>query len=181
MTEDLPELSTIRHPKHPPRCFRQGLAQPSRDARSASRGTTNRHAPSSQLSASAIVPRAGLLWESPDDTAMRAWNNRDDATRDAALYRLHSGGREGIGPSCDFPCGDAIRRRLLRRATGAADLEEAIRLEVSGVDHGDLLSVRRRLREKEEQALRGDSPLPAYASVVGFREKKILVSPVGRT
>jgi hypothetical protein len=61
----------------------------------------------------------------------------------------------------------------------SADFEEAFRLEVSGVDAGSLADIRRRLRSKEEQAARGDSFLPAYASVVGFREAAVLVSLVG--
>jgi len=63
--------------------------------------------------------------------------------------------------------------------SGLSDLEEAFRLEVSGLDEGSLADVRRRLKTKEDQAARGDSFLPAYASVVGFREAAVLVSLVG--
>jgi hypothetical protein len=61
------------------------------------------------------------------------------------------------------------------------DLEGAFRLEVSGVDQGDASVIRRRLKEKEAQARRGDSCLPAYACVVGFREASALVSIVEDT
>ncbi len=180
MTEDLPELSTIRHPRHP------GVSAALCEALSeATRVCLARHhePPRTEFSVECLGNSStrGLLWESPDDTAMRAWNNRDDATRDAAYIVSIAAVEKELGLV-------AISRAETRSGVdyyvgrpGAVDLEEAIRLEVSGVDHGDLSSVRRRLREKEQQALRGDSPLPAYASVVGFREKRILVSPVGRT
>jgi hypothetical protein len=60
-------------------------------------------------------------------------------------------------------------------------LEEAFRLEISGVDAGSLAEVRRRLRDKEAQVARGNGPLPAYASVVGFRAATVLVSVVDET
>jgi hypothetical protein len=63
----------------------------------------------------------------------------------------------------------------------ARDLEEAFRLEVSGVDQGHAADLRKRLSQKEEQARRGNSCLPAYASVVGFREASVLVSRVEDT
>lgn len=56
---------------------------------------------------------------------------------------------------------------------GSGDL-----VEVSGVDAGDKAHVRTRLREKLRQAAEGDSSLPAFASVVGFREAVILVEAV---
>jgi hypothetical protein len=58
------------------------------------------------------------------------------------------------------------------------DLEQAFRLEVSGLNEGGLVDIRRKLRSKEVQAAKGDSFLPAYASVVGFREAAVLVSRV---
>jgi hypothetical protein len=56
------------------------------------------------------------------------------------------------------------------------DLEDCLRLEVSGVDRGSRSMVEQRLREKIEQALAGDSNLPAMAGVVGFRIRVILLS-----
>jgi len=60
----------------------------------------------------------------------------------------------------------------------ATDLEKAFRLEVSGIDKSELSIMKKRLREKEAQALRGGSSLPAYVSVVGFREARILLNLV---
>ena len=59
------------------------------------------------------------------------------------------------------------------------DLEECIRLEVSGISAGTSADVERRLRAKVAQAARGDSNLPAMAAVVGFKALEIAISPLG--
>jgi hypothetical protein len=58
------------------------------------------------------------------------------------------------------------------------DLEDALRLEVSGVDKGNRTEVRLRLRRKLDQAARGKSNLPAMAGIVGFNEKTIMLERV---
>lgn len=58
------------------------------------------------------------------------------------------------------------------------DLEEAIRLEVSGTDLGGKSDIRRRLKIKVDQAARGKSNLPAMAGIVGFNEKLIVLERV---
>ena len=60
-----------------------------------------------------------------------------------------------------------------RSGTQASDLENCIRLEISGVDHGNVATVARRLDDKLEQAASGNSNLPAIAGVVGFRAQLI--------
>jgi hypothetical protein len=54
------------------------------------------------------------------------------------------------------------------------DLELSFRLEVSGTDEGSDAVIRGRLREKLDQAKRGNSNLPAIASVVGFAALQIV-------
>ena len=56
------------------------------------------------------------------------------------------------------------------------DLENCIRLEVSGTSAGTSAEINRRLLEKITQASRGDSNLPAIASVVGFKALEVAVS-----
>ena len=119
-----------------------------------------------------------LNWTSPSDTAMRAWNNRDDATRDGAYIVSLAAVEAELGVV-------ALSRAETRTGAdyyvgnpNAIDLEEAYRLEVSGTDAGDTSELRNRLRKKQKQALAGDSTLPAYASIVGFREAQILISLV---
>ncbi|WP_206955030.1 hypothetical protein [Trinickia acidisoli] len=55
-------------------------------------------------------------------------------------------------------------------------LEDAYRLEVSGSDSAET-DVRYRLKQKRQQALDGKSSLPAFAAVVGYRVKLILLEP----
>lgn len=57
------------------------------------------------------------------------------------------------------------------QGAGMDDLEDCLRLEVSGVSDGDEKVVTKRLLEKIQQAQRGNSSLPAIAGVVGFSAK----------
>jgi hypothetical protein len=59
------------------------------------------------------------------------------------------------------------------------DLERYFRLEVSGINAGTSTDVQRRLHEKVAQAARGQSNLPAIASVVGFKVLEVAISPLG--
>lgn len=178
MNDGLPLLRTIRHPRHP------GISAAVGDAfTEAAEVCLGRHHEPSEtpFSIECCGRRSGrsLTWRRPSEVAVAAWRNRDDATRDGAY----------------IVCLAAVERELglvaLSRAetrTGAdyyvglpdrTDLEKAYRLEVSGLDDGSASKVRQRLRDKAEQASRGASPLPAYASVVGFRERLILINSVG--
>ena len=58
------------------------------------------------------------------------------------------------------------------------DLEDAFRLEVSGVGNGSLADVFRRLTVKVEQAKNGESNIPALAGVVGFRTRHVVFEKV---
>jgi hypothetical protein len=62
--------------------------------------------------------------------------------------------------------------------SSAADLEDAIRLEISGVDRGAPGAVAYRLKIKLEQAAAGKSNLPAMAGVAGFRSKIVMLRRV---
>jgi hypothetical protein len=59
------------------------------------------------------------------------------------------------------------------------DLENCVRLEVSGIDKGTTSDVEVRLLQKVAQARRGASNLSALATVVGFKAQKIAVKDVG--
>lgn len=110
--------------------------------------------------------------------ALRAWHNKDDATRDGAYIvslavvdselGLVALSRAETRTGADYYVGEPH----------AFDLESAYRLEVSGLDIGNESSVRRRLREKIKQTIRGNSNLPALASVVGFQEALVLLEEV---
>lgn len=109
-------------------------------------------------------------WEPTDDRTRGAWANRDDATRDGAygcviasvelMEGLYAVNRAETKTGSDYyiaPAGKTIE-----------DLEDCWRLEVSGLDRGNEALVRRRLREKVQQARVGESNLPALAGVIGF-------------
>ncbi len=121
-------------------------------------------------------------WRSPDARTKRAWANTDDATRDGAY-------------ACALAATELSRGLVaVSRAetlTGADyyvapvgepsdDLENTLRLEVSGTD-SDRSGVRYRLRGKVRQAQEGASDLPALAAVVGFKARLIMIQTVEET
>jgi len=61
---------------------------------------------------------------------------------------------------------------------GIGDLEDCLRLEISGVDAGNRRDVTTRLLQKIRQAREGKSSLPALAGVFGFRAKLLMVRDV---
>jgi len=176
--QELPDLRSIRAPRHP------GVSSAVCEAYSeAAEVCLARHhsPPRTALQVTCVGTESlkSLKWSTPDDTALRSWSNDDDATRDGAYVVSLAVVERELGMV-------ALSRADTR--TGAdyyigkpesLDLEEAFRLEVSGVDKGSVVDIRRRLRIKEDQAARGDSFLPAYAGVVGFREAAVMVSLVG--
>ncbi len=119
-----------------------------------------------------------LKWSAPDETAKLSWRNRDDATRDGAYVVSLAVVEHELGMVALSRADTRTGADYYVGRPGSHDLEEAFRLEVSGVDEGGRSDVRRRLRTKKDQAARGESFLPAYASVVGFREAAVLVSLV---
>lgn len=120
-------------------------------------------------------------WMPPDDRIRSAWANRDDATRDGAygmaiaaveLRRdLFAISRAETRTGADYYLAPAGRL--------PDDLEEAVRLEVSGVDAGDEKAIMKRLSEKVQQARAGASNLPAIAAIVGFHARQIRCADVG--
>ncbi len=116
----------------------------------------------------------------PDDRCKKAWGNKDDATRDGAYACALAATELCLGLY-------AVRRA--ETLTGADyyvskdahpdnDLENCLRLEVSGTDTDNYYKVQQRLNEKVEQAAAGKSSLPAIAAIVGFKVKKILMKKV---
>ncbi len=117
----------------------------------------------------------------PDKQTKNAYANEIDAT-EAGAYGLSLAAIESVAGMV------AVRRAETR--TGAdwyiapigellEDLESCVRLEVSGVNAGTGSDVNRRLQEKIAQAARGNSNLPAIASVVGFKVLEVAISPLG--
>jgi hypothetical protein len=119
-------------------------------------------------------------WDPADDRIRGAWANEVDATEKGAYAcvvaavelseGLYAVRRAETRTGADYYIGPA--------KAGTEDLEDCLRLEVSGTDTGHSSALEGRLREKVEQTLRGNSNLPAMAGVVGFRAKLILLEHV---
>lgn len=116
-----------------------------------------------------------VTWELPGERVKGAWANETDTTEAGAyacvlaavelLYGMVAVRRAETRTGADY--------YIALPGTRADDLENLIRLEVSGVDRGTPSDVVRRLNDKLEQAARGNSNLPAIAGVVGFRARLI--------
>lgn len=123
---------------------------------------------------------ANIIWIIPDARTLAAWANRIDTTEAGAygcviagveqLRGLVAVRRADTGTGADYYIGP--------HGSGDDDLEDCLRLEVSGVDIGDHREVARRLNQKIEQARNGNSNLPAIAGVVGFSAKLIMIQDV---
>ncbi len=119
-------------------------------------------------------------WEPPDTKLLRSWANDIDAT-EAGAYCISLAAIETLAGLV------AVRRA--ETLTGAdyyvaplgsdpEDLESCIRLEISGVSAGNKAVIEERLRKKVKQAEKGQSNLPAIASVIGFKELLIAMAKV---
>nr|WP_315489874.1 hypothetical protein [uncultured Rhodoferax sp.] len=120
-------------------------------------------------------------YSSPDSRTMNAWANDIDTTESGAY---------GICLAAVEAVESLVAVRRAETLTGAdwyvapigtdpQDLELCFRLEVSGVDAGGKSVVDARLRQKVEQTRKGNSNVPAIASVVGFKELTVAIQRVG--
>ena len=125
------------------------------------------------------APQNGLVadvrWEQADDRAKAAWRNDDDATRDGAYCCVIAAVEliSGLTAVARAETKTGADYYMASPGTSVDDLEDHIRLEISGVDHGNDTEVRYRLKAKLDQARRGHSDLPAMAGVIGFRTQLI--------
>jgi hypothetical protein len=119
-----------------------------------------------------------LHWSEPSETAQLAFNNRDDATRDGAYILAIAAVECELGLVALMRAETRTGADYYVGSPGAQDIESAYRLEISGTDLGTPFDLRRRLAEKIDQVRAGQSHLPAFASVVGFRQAAILIQEV---
>jgi hypothetical protein len=127
-----------------------------------------------------LVWEVAAEWEVTSKRIRNAWANSDDATRDGA-YACVLAALETVTGMI------AVRRAETRTGAdyyiakpggGEEDLEDCIRLEISGLDAGSLSRIRQRLREKLDQAASGASNLPAIVGIVGFNAKIVMLRSV---
>ena len=123
---------------------------------------------------------ATVDWVPADNRTRGAWANETDAT-EAGAYAC-------VLAALELTSGlVAVRRAETKTGAdyyvaapgaGANDLEECLRLEISGVDKGSESAIMQRLNVKLAQAAAGASNLPAIAGVVGFFARVIVLQPV---
>ncbi len=123
---------------------------------------------------------AQLNWNVPDSRTLGAWANAVDATEAGAygcviagvehIRNLFAVRRAETGTGADYYIGPT--------GSGEDDLEDCLRLEVSGVDAGTYDDVAKRLRVKIRQAQLGNSNLPALVGVIGFSAKLLMLGDV---
>jgi len=136
------------------------------------------HAPPTvfEVTAKGETVEYDLNWSPADDMLRRSYNNHDDATRDGAYVVAFAAVEEleGLVSIARAETKTGADYYMLPRGSNPTDLEEAVRLEVSGTD-GDPAAVRSRLKAKQEQTRKGTGEEPAIAAVVGFKSRLILV------
>jgi hypothetical protein len=115
-----------------------------------------------------------VAWKETTQRERYAWGNATDATEAGAYgLALASVELEGLVAVRRAETGSGADYYIAAPGISIDDLEDCLRLEVSGVDRGDESAVYLRLRQKIQQTLSGSSSLPAIAAVVGFRSRVV--------
>ena len=120
-------------------------------------------------------------FQMPDSRALKSWNNDIDAT-EAGAYGVAIATVEVEEKLVAVSRAETLTGAdwyIAPRGKQLEDLEDCFRLEVSGLDTGTKSDIETRLRQKIDQTQRGKSNLPAIASVVGFKERTVLIKKVG--
>ena len=125
---------------------------------------------------------ANAVWEPPGSRTRSAWANTNDAT-EAGAYACVLAAAElaadlvAVGRAHTMTGADYY---VAKRDESVDDLENCLRLEISGVDRGPESAISRRLAEKRKQVDSGRSNLPALAGVVGFEVRLISLAECHR-
>jgi hypothetical protein len=161
-----------------------GLTQPlAGSLHEAARVCLDRHHQSPtdfKVSDDGVESRTRIEWDIADARVRAAWANEIDTTEFGA-YACALASTELLKGLFAVRRADTLTGAdyyLAPAGTRLDDLESCLRLEVSGTDRGTAHDVEVRLLEKLDQARKGKSNLPALASVVGFKAKKISMKPV---
>lgn len=120
---------------------------------------------------------ADVEWQETDNRTRGAWANEIDTTEMGAYACVLAAVELFNGLVAVFRAETETGADYYVAPLGADvdDLEEHIRLEVSGVDRGSESAVRYRLRRKVDQLARGGGDIPGIAGVIGFRAQLILL------
>ena len=119
--------------------------------------------------------RVGLGWVPATDTMKRSWGNQNDVIEwgAVAVTLMMLGGVRGLVATQRAQRGSGADYYVSPQDASDEDLEGAIRLEVSGLDSGEVQDLARRLRQKVDQLKDGNSNTPGIAVVVGFSAKSL--------
>lgn len=124
---------------------------------------------------------ASVDWAPPTPRERAAHANDIDAT-EAGAYAMVLAGVEltdGLVAVHRAETRTGADYYLSSAGSATNDLEDCVRLEVSGINNGATQDVKDRLGFKVRQAAKGTSALPAMAGVVGFSCKTIMIKNVG--
>ena len=126
--------------------------------------------------------KAPALWEPADERCRAAYANEIDTTEWGAYACALASTelRRGLVAIHRAQTKTGADYYLAPLGSGVDDLEDAIRLEISGIDKGTLREIEVRLLEKMGQARRGKGSLPALAAVVGFQMLRIAIRDVAK-
>lgn len=132
------------------------------------------------LSDNGVESSADVAWDVPDERILDAWANATDTTEVGAYGCVIAGVEEtrGLVAVRRAETGTGADYYVGLPGSGTLDLEDCLRLEVSGVDEGDQKDITKRLHRKIQQARDGRSSLPAITGVIGFAARLLIVQDV---
>src|SRR5262249_3928336 len=118
-----------------------------------------------------------------DDRTLGAWANSTDATEAGAYACVIAGVEElrGLVAVRRAETGTGSDYYVGPHGAGLEDLENCVRLEVSGLDRGERRVVTQRMMQKVRQVKEGRGALPAIAGVFGFSEPVLMLRDVEET
>jgi hypothetical protein len=121
---------------------------------------------------------AEALWLPTDDKTKLAWNNEIDTTEQGAYTCVLAAVElfEGMVAIHRAETRTGADYYVTLHGNNPEDLENCLRLEVSGLNNGNADDVENRLKKKIKQLRNGSSNLPGIAGVIGFKARTILLS-----
>ena len=122
-----------------------------------------------------------LNWPPSNSRLRRAWGNQNESIEwgAVAVALAYVGQIAGLLAVRRAQHGSGADYFVTPEDADLHDLEARIRLEVSGMERGELADLNRRLAQKLEQLRRGRPQGPGFAVVVGFSAKTLCVASLG--
>jgi hypothetical protein len=123
---------------------------------------------------------AEVSWNHPTSRMLDAYANQIDTTEMGAYGCVIAGIEllRGLFAVRRAETGSGADYYIAPIGSGVDDLEDCVRLEISGLNNGDDKEVTKRLLQKVRQASEGNSSLPAVAGVFGFSARLLMIQDV---